>query len=78
MSTAFLGVDIVDIGKNILAVGIAVLHCNLNDNSVLFALQINWFRINLILVLIHKFDVFDNTTGEMEGFTLILGTFIGQ
>ena len=78
MSTAFLGVDIVDIGENVLAVGIAILHCNLNDNSVLFTLQINRLRIDFILILIHKFNVLDNTAGKMEGFTLILGTFIGQ
>ena len=78
MSAALLRIDIINIGEDVLVIGVAVLHSHLNDDTALFALQINGLGIDFILILVDKFHKFDNASGKMEGFAASLGPLVSK
>ena len=78
MGTAFFGVDVVYIGKDIFTVGIAVLHGNFYNDTVLFPFQINRFLIDFVLVLINIIYKFNNAPAKVEGFRFTIFTFVTQ
>ena len=66
MGTAFFSVNVVYIGKDIFTVGIAVLHCNFYDDTVLFAFQVNGFSVDFIFVVINIIYKFNDTATKVE------------
>ena len=78
MRAALFGINIINIGKNVLIIGIAILHCYLYNDAVLFTLQINRLSVNLILILVNKINKLNNTTGKMEGFAATLRALISK
>ena len=78
MSTAFFSVNVVYIGKDIFTVGIAILHGNFYDDTVLFTFKVNRFSINFIFVVINVIYKFNDTATKVEGFSFTIFTFITQ
>ena len=78
MGTAFFSVNVVYIGKDIFTVGIAVLHCNFYDDTVLFAFQVNRFSVDFIFVVINIIYKFNDTATKVEGFSFTTFAFITQ
>ena len=78
MSTTFFSVNVVYIGKDIFTVGIAVLHSNFYDDTVLFTFKVNRFSVDFIFVVINVIYKFNDTATKVEGFSFTVFTFITQ
>ena len=78
MGTTFFSVNVVYIGKDIFTVGIAVLHGNFYDDTVLFTFKVNRFSVDFIFVVINVIYKFNDTATKVEGFSFTIFTFITQ
>ena len=66
MRAPFFRVDVVDVGKDILIVAVRVFHGHFHNGRIFNAFHIDWFGVDLVFILVHVADEFDDAAFEME------------
>jgi hypothetical protein len=70
MSAAFFRIDIIDIGKDVLIVGIGILQGHFNNVAISFSLDIDWLLVNGGLAAINIIYKGNNAAFVVENLAL--------
>ena len=78
MRAPFFGEDIVDEGQDIFAVAVVVLHGNIDDDLILFAVDVDDRRVDGLMALVEKFDERRQAAFVAVNFALAFATLVSQ
>ena len=78
MRTPFFSEDIVDEGQDIFTVAVVILHGNVDDDLVLFAVDVDDRRIDGLMAFVEEFDERRQAAFITVDFALAFAALIGQ